>query len=107
MNERISMTTGTDKHTPPAVMAAVTPIPATPRAKKMTDAIAMAEVSFIAKERPRLLASISASVNLAASWIGPLTAISAMAMIRSAEPGTMLSYPARSLGAGSGALQAA
>lgn len=96
-----------DKHPPPAVRAAVTPTPATASAKKVTAAAAIAEVSVIAKESPRLLASILASVNFAVVSIGPLTARSANAMIRSVEPGATLSYPARSAGAGSGALQAA
>lgn len=91
MNERTSITTGTDRHTPPAVRAAVRPIPATAKAKKTTAASDIAEVSFIANDKPRLLASISASVSLAAFSMGPRTANSAIAMIRSADPGTTAS----------------
>lgn len=102
INERMSITTGTDKHTPPAVRAAVLPIPATARAKKMMAAILITEVKTIANVIPCLLASISASVTLAVFSIGPLTANSAMEMIRSAEPGTMRSYPSSSMAGGRG-----
>jgi hypothetical protein len=71
MNERTSMTTGTDRQTDPAVMQAVTlPTPATPRAKNTTAARAMAEVNLIANESPCWVASISAFVSLAAFSIG-------------------------------------
>jgi len=106
MNDRTSMTTGTDKQTEPAVIeAAAFPAPATPRAKKTTAAKAMAAVNRIANERPRLLASISAFVNLVSLSMGPEIRFSVMARIRSADPGTSLSYSPRSAGVGSGALQ--
>jgi hypothetical protein len=44
-----------DKHTPPAVRAAVVPTPATANAKKMTAAIVIAEVKTIANLKPCLL----------------------------------------------------
>lgn len=107
MNERTNMTTGIDRHTEPAVTQAVRlPAPATPRAKNTTAAKAMAEVSLIANERPRLLASISAAVSLAVFSMGPEIVVSVIARIRNADPGTIRSYSPRSAGAGSGALQA-
>lgn len=105
MNERMSIITGTDKHIPPAVRAAVVPIPATARAKKTIAAVVITPVKAIAKVKPCLLTSISASVSLVVFSMGPLTPSSAIAIIRSAEPGTMLSYLASSAAGGRGEVQ--
>lgn len=92
MNDRISMTTGIDRHTLPAVMhAPVLPTPAIPSAKKTTAAADKLAVSPMANLSPRLLASISAWVSLAAFSTGPATTASAIARMRNAAPGTICS----------------
>src|ERR1022692_2383389 len=105
INERISITTGTDRQTPPAVSAAVVATPATASAKKAIAQIAIPAVRLMANVRPRLLASISASASLELLASGPWMASSAIAIIRSADPGTTLSYAASSEAGGRGAFQ--
>jgi hypothetical protein len=80
-------------------------MPATASAKKIIAAIAIPAVSVIANVRPRLLVSISASVNFALSANGLCTASSAIAISRSADPGTTLSYAASSAAGGIGEFQ--